>query len=89
MEVLRVLAGETPPRWGKAVYKAVFLFPDARRRDPDNCIASLKAYLDGIADAGLVANDCDLWPVRPEIRQCARISRMPRVEITITEEKIE
>lgn len=28
-----------------------------RRRDRDNLIASCKAYLDGLADAGLIAND--------------------------------
>ncbi len=29
----------------------------ARRRDRDNLISSCKAYFDGLADAGLIAND--------------------------------
>lgn len=32
-------------------YTLTFYFPDARRRDDDNAIASCKAYRDGIADA--------------------------------------
>ena len=30
---------------------------DARRRDVDNCFSSMKAYIDGLVDAGLIADD--------------------------------
>lgn len=71
------------PRWEKATYRCVFFLPDARKRDADNLMASLKSYLDGIADAGVVVNDSGLWPERPEMRVDRR---MPRVEITLTKE---
>ena len=73
-----------PPRWCKAGMKAVFfLLPKQQQPDPDNIMAMLKPYIDGLADAGIVANDKNLWPERPEVR---RVERLPRVEITITEE---
>lgn len=59
----------------------LFLGPRNKQPDPDNIIASLKAYIDGLADAGIVANDKNLWPERPAIQ---RVERLPRVEITIT-----
>lgn len=59
----------------------LFLGPRNKQPDPDNIIASLKAYIDGLADAGIVANDKNLWPERPEIR---RVERLARVEIKIT-----
>lgn len=34
-----------------------FILPDARRRDLDNLISTLKPLLDGIVDAGLIADD--------------------------------
>lgn len=37
----------------------VFHAPDKRRRDIDNCLASIKAALDGIADA--IGIDDGLW----------------------------
>lgn len=87
-EARRVLGdAECPaPRWVKAVYRAVlFALPKNLNRDPDNFNASLKAYLDGFADAEIVANDRGLWPERPEF---VKVTRMPRVEITITPEPI-
>lgn len=72
-----------PPRWEKARCHAVLFHKGKRTPDPDNFVASLKPYLDGIADAGLMANDRNLWPERPEFRQ---VSKMPRVEITISPE---
>jgi hypothetical protein len=38
-----------------------------RKRDPDNCIASLKAALDGLADAKIIANDRDLTILPPVV----------------------
>lgn len=69
--------------WQKATYKARFYFPDARRRDADNAIASIKSALDGVADAGLVINDSGLWPERPEF---LLDKENPRLEITFTKE---
>lgn len=69
--------------WEKASYKARFYFPDARRRDADNAIASIKSALDGVADAGLVVNDSGLWPERPEFFVD---KENPRLEITFTKE---
>jgi len=85
-EACRVLgdSGCPAPRWAKARYTArLYTLPASRVRDPDNFIASLKSYLDGIADAQIVANDRDLWPERPEFHRC---TRMPRVEIIVTPE---
>lgn len=60
------LFGATPPRWPAAVALATFYVKDRRRRDRDNLLASLKAGFDGIADAGVVADDAGLThqPVR-------------------------
>lgn len=69
--------------WNKASYTARFYFPDKRRRDADNAIASIKSALDGAADAGLVVNDSGLWPERPEFHVD---KTNPRLEITFTKE---
>lgn len=71
------------PLWVKASYKVSFYFKDARRRDADNAIASLKSALDGVADAGLIINDSGLWPERPEFHTD---KDNPRIEITFTKE---
>lgn len=71
------------PAWAKASVQVQAFFPTARFPDPDNLIARLKATFDGIADAGVVANDKGLWPERPEI---AKDKANPRVVLTITEE---
>jgi Holliday junction resolvase RusA-like endonuclease len=68
----------------KAAYKAVWFFKDRRDRDPDNFMGSLKAYIDGMAAAGLVQNDKVLWPERPEVGEPDKHN--PRVEITIIPE---
>jgi len=46
-----------PVRWTEATIQATFRFTTARRRDPDNCLAALKAAFDGLRDAGLIADD--------------------------------
>ena len=83
-EAERVLDGRPAPRWTKAGLRpVVFLGPTNRQPDPDNLLASLKAYIDGLADAGIVVNDRDLWPERPTF---IRVTKFPRIEITITPE---
>ena len=79
------LNGSDPPMWDRARAKVTWYFPTARGRDPDNAMASLKAYWDGLEDAGIVANDCGIWPDRPEFM----IDRdKPRIEIEIREETL-
>lgn len=61
---------------------ARFFFVARRRRDRDNLLASLKAAFDGLADAGLVANDAGMTHMPTEIYIDAD---NPRVEIEIEE----
>lgn len=69
-----------PPMWEEAETRVVFYFKDAKTRDRDNAAAALKAAWDGIADAGVVANDAGLIHFPPEMRiDKAR----PRVELTV------
>lgn len=59
-------AGDLPPERPLSV-TVEFCPPDARKRDLDNMLASIKAGLDGISDAyGL--NDYDLNPIT--IKRC-------------------
>ena len=37
-----------------------FFWPDKRRRDKDNAVASLKAAFDGLQDGGVIENDAEL-----------------------------
>lgn len=69
-----------PPRWKEAETMAVFYYETKRRRDRDNSAASLKAYWDGIADAGIVENDSGFIHHPPELL----IDKdKPRVVLTI------
>ena len=67
--------------WPSASVQATFYFKDARRRDRDNLLASCKAVFDGIADAGLVANDADFTYMPVKIEKDAK---RPRLELLIT-----
>ena len=69
------------PLWGTATVQATFYFRDKRRRDRDNMLSSCKAYFDGLADSGLIANDSGLThlPVKVEIDKAN-----PRVVLTVT-----
>lgn len=60
-------------KWPKAVYdeavtQIVFTQKIRRRIDRDNCLSSCKAYLDGLADAGVIKDDCGFThkPIRIE-----------------------
>lgn len=72
---------DKPPRWIEATVQATFYHRDKRRRDRDNALSSLKAVFDGLADAGVVANDSGLThlPVRFEVDK-----EHPRVELVVT-----
>ena len=50
----------------RAVVRIVYHFPDKRRRDEDNMIASMKHYLDGIAH-GLRVDDRNFHLLEPFI----------------------
>lgn len=75
-------AGIKPPKWEAAEVRTVFYWPTRHRRDRDNALASMKATMDGIADAGVVENDAGFIQHPPEMRHDPAD---PRVEITITE----
>jgi hypothetical protein len=80
---MEALQSEPMPMWAKASVHIDARFPTARHPDPDNFIASLKSAFDGVADAGIVADDRGLWPDRPVFstdRKC------PCVVLTVTEE---
>ena len=65
-----------------AEVQCFFYYKDKRRRDKDNCLASMKSAFDGIADAGWVADDADMThlPVR-----IGKDKNNPRVEIVVTD----
>jgi hypothetical protein len=53
--------------WKAATIQATFVYTKRRTRDQDGAIGSLKAYCDGIADAGLLENDSALTWLSPII----------------------
>lgn len=56
---------------------------DSRRRDRDNCLASLKATFDGLTDSGLLADDSGITHL-PLVLPVD--SKNPRVELHLTQE---
>lgn len=66
----------------KATLQATFYHRTKAKRDDDNLNGSLKAYRDGIADAGVVRDDHDMKNLEP-IQLIDK--EKPRVEITVTE----
>ena len=67
--------------WTNAISTVVWYAKTATHPDPDNALAMLKPYFDGMADAGVLANDRNLAhnPIRFE-----KDRANPRVQITIT-----
>ena len=53
--------------WPGAFVRATFYFQIKRKRDGDNLNASLKHALDGLADAGIVADDNHLVLLPPTV----------------------
>lgn len=72
-----------PFRWESARIEVRPYYGDRRRHDSDNLLASLKPSIDGLVDAGMLADDnCVTYTLHP-----AAVDReRPRVEITITGE---
>ena len=66
VEAVRALDGQPPPMWEAATMNVRFSMPHLRF-DASNLMRSLKAYEDGLQDAGIVRNDRGLWPARPEV----------------------
>lgn len=65
IQCVKALKGSAPPRWEKASVQIHAYFKTKTHPDPANFIGSLKATFDGLEDAGVVANDKNLWPERP------------------------
>ena len=83
----KLVAGQYRPR---VPYEAVTIQPTFylhRKRDGDGLNAWLKPYLDGIADAKIVANDSGVTLLPPI--QVTGKKQSPRVVLTITERKDE
>ena len=72
-------------QWKAARVKCVFTFGDKRKRDKDNLLASMKAYFDGIADAGVVENDSQLTYEPVEITAPNRLQKRVVIHIEQTE----
>jgi len=60
--------------------QVTFIPPDARRRDLDNLIASLKPHLDGISDAIGIDDSRWIW----EAPVMAKPEKLGRVVVTLT-----
>lgn len=63
---------------GPLAVKLCFVPPDRRHRDMDNCIASMKAGLDGLAD--VLGVDDNRWRLLAELRH-DEIGGFVRVEV--------
>ncbi len=70
--------------WKAARVKCVFTFGDKRQRDKDNLLASMKAYFDGLADAGVVENDSQLTYEPIEITAPNRLQKRVVIHIEQT-----
>lgn len=77
---LERLGRDPAPQWVQAVCQCRFYFPDRRIRDCDNLLASLKSAFDGLADAGIIANDSGLIHL-PVVRDVD--AHNPHVDIVV------
>lgn len=66
--------------WKEATCQVHWYARDSRRRDKDNCLASLKATFDGVVDAGLLQDDSALTHL-PLLLMVD--TRNPRVELIL------
>lgn len=73
--------GRNVRAWSRATCQATFYHSTNRRRDKDNALASIKAGIDGIADARVIVNDSELThlPVKIDIDKTN-----PRVVVELT-----
>jgi Holliday junction resolvase RusA-like endonuclease len=63
-----------------AKIEPVFYSPISRRRDGDNAVASCKSIFDGLADAGVIQNDCGFAVMAPRFEKHAD----KRLELIVT-----
>jgi crossover junction endodeoxyribonuclease RusA len=68
------------PRWTNARIELDFYFDTNRKRDKDNLLASMKAAMDGFADAGVIVNDSGFEYASPRLHVD---KENPRVVVTI------
>jgi len=78
--VALVALARKKPLWTKARVWCRFYFASPHRRDRDNLLASMKPAFDGLADAGVVADDCGM--IHQAVEVAIDRSR-PRVEIDV------
>lgn len=57
------------PLMGPVEAHAVFYITKGRGPDVDNCVAAAKAAVDGVADAGVIANDKDIVSWTAEVKK--------------------
>ncbi len=80
VQAMQAIGKEKPPQWARARMVVKFSLPHLRH-DPSNLMRSLKAYEDGMQDAGVIANDRGLWPERPEVVRDPCVADHPNCEM--------
>lgn len=60
-------ATESRPLWKRATIQLAYTFARKGRRDPDNLIAWAKANIDGLRDAGILADDDAVAYLPPQV----------------------
>ena len=68
--------------WQAATIQLTFFHSSARRRDPDNLLASCKAAFDGLRDAGVLTDDDQITHL-PVVRMKDKDN--PRLEMEVME----
>lgn len=80
--------GLIQPRWSKARMHTTFYWASNRRRDVDNANSRLKATIDGIVQAGLIADDSyEVLTKEPPVFEVDKHN--PRVEIVVEKQESE
>ena len=70
--------------WKTATVQCVFTFANRRGRDRDNLLSAMKAYFDGIADAGVISNDSGFTHLPIQINEPSKLKTGVVVVITGT-----
>lgn len=71
------------PRFLRGTLSVRFYWPNMLRRDTFNAVSSIKPYIDGIVDAGVLPDDC--WTIMEIGAVTSTLDREnPRVVLTIT-----
>lgn len=87
--VLALAEGGSKPFPGRVHLTVSIAWPDARRRDAGNLHPTLKACVDGIADAGWLEDDSDRYLVGPDLRVSdERCSKDYACKLTFTFEPV-